>query len=72
MVIIMLGKIADWRNEEVVSVYNLRDSIVYDELFPLPNSSDKVLEWLCLKTNIGGNKKQILLLLYRPPNGSAT
>lgn len=49
----------------------LRDGIVYDELFPLPNGVDKDLEWLCLKANIGGNKKQILLLLYRPPSGSA-
>lgn len=48
----------------------LRNNIIYEEL-SLPNNCPEAdLEWLCLKTSIGGNKKQIILLLYRPPSGN--
>lgn len=48
----------------------LRDNIVYEQLLPLLEGCDKDLEWLCLKISLGGHKKQIMLLLYRPPNGN--
>lgn len=31
---------------------------------------NKDLEWLCTKAIIGGHKKQIILLVYRPPSGN--
>lgn len=27
------------------------------------------IEWVCVKVGIGGNKKQVILLVYRPPCG---
>lgn len=39
------------------------------ELNPINNGDGKDLVWLCLKVHIGGNKKQIILSLYRPPSG---
>lgn len=48
----------------------LKSSIVYEELQPIPCNSDKDLEWLSLRATVGGNKKQILLLVYRPPSGN--
>lgn len=48
----------------------LNHNIVYEELRPINNGDGKNLEWLCLRLSIGGNKKQIILLLYRPPNGN--
>lgn len=49
----------------------LKDNIIYEELHPCDNGyDDKDLESLCLKLHIGGHKKLILLLVYRPPKGN--
>lgn len=30
------------------------------------------IEWICVKIGIGGNKKQVILLVYRPPCGNVS
>lgn len=48
----------------------LKDNIVYEELQPSDDENGgENLEFLCLKLHIGGHKKLIILLMYRPPNG---
>lgn len=46
----------------------LRDTIIYEEIDPFNNTDYKDLERL--KLQVGGHKKQIFLLLYRPPDGN--
>lgn len=50
----------------------IKEGIDYVEICLDENqTSSKDIEWICVKLNIGGNKPQILLLVYRPPSGNS-
>lgn len=49
----------------------LKTDMIYEVLTPIKNNCID-LEWLCVKTNRGGGKKHIIVVVYRPPNCSAS
>lgn len=45
----------------------LKNDMIYEIVNPIKNDCND-LKWLCVKTSRGGGKKQVIMVMYRPPN----